>query len=85
MTGYAKAFQYTDEFKTEQQARDALDFLATQVDYLNGHILPPNNMRGWFLQTFFEDHETNDMPLPDGVRRVLCPNRMLLPNPPTQQ
>ncbi len=77
MTEFVKCFQYTDEAKTEKQANEFMSFLKTQVDFIGGRILPPTPMRGWFVQTFFEDHDTNDMPLPDGVLHVMCPKYLL--------
>jgi hypothetical protein len=72
-----KCFQYTDEAKSKEQANEFISFLKSQTDFIGGRILEPTPSRGWFVQTFFEDHETNNMPLPDGVRRVLCPKALL--------
>ncbi len=52
-----------------------LEFLAAQIDYRGGRVLPAIGNIPWRVQAFFETSEAGC--LPDGCRRVLCPDRLL--------
>lgn len=75
---YQNTIQYTDTAPDHSAANDMLEWLATQVDYLGGRILPPRwpDLANWRVQAFFED-APDEGPLPDGCRRVMTPMRML--------
>lgn len=71
-----RAIQYVGEFPSgESDAAAALEFLATQSDFIAGRLLPPANQVGrehWRVQTFHEaaGDESGEW-LPDGCRKVL--------------
>lgn len=68
--------QYTDTAKNETEARESLSFLATQIDYRGGRVLPAIGDIPWRVQAFFEDAGETAW-LPDGCLRALTPERML--------
>jgi hypothetical protein len=65
------AIQYVETAKDETTAREMLAFLATQVDYVGGRLLPPGvKCRDWQVQAFFAAPPAAGW-LPDGCRRVI--------------
>jgi hypothetical protein len=72
MTTWTPAIQYIETYPNEQTAREGLEFLATQVDYLDGRLMPPNayDQPKWRTQTIFESNG-GELPLPDCCRHVL--------------
>jgi hypothetical protein len=72
-----KAVQYIHASANETEAREALDFLRAQVDFIGGRVLEPSASKpGWRVQVLFEDCG-HDAPLPDGCLRVTAPRSFL--------
>lgn len=70
--------QMITDARDRKDAEKMLAWIVTQDDYLSGRILEPTYFHGWQTQTFHLDcGEDNAKNLPDGMRRVLVPNRML--------
>ncbi len=76
MSNTTPAIQYTEAMDTEQEAREALAFWSTQVDYRCGRVLRAVGGAKPMLQAFFEDSPEWDGFLPDGCRRVALPKSL---------
>ena len=78
---YVRAIQAVDPVRDADEAADILAAMAGQHGYLGGRILPasPTTPR-WRVQTFWADDDDGDPTggwLPDGMRRVIVPRRMI--------
>lgn len=75
------AIQYIGEFPSgESDAAAALEFLATQSDFIAGRLLPPAGQVGrehWRVQTFHEPAGPEGGWLPDGCRVVVLLDSVL--------
>jgi hypothetical protein len=77
MSEWQRAVQYMDHPRDRDEAVSMLGECRRQVDFIAGRVLPPTDTKpGWRLQCLFQDCG-HDLPLPDGMRRVIVPPSLL--------
>jgi hypothetical protein len=69
------AYQYIDAEKTEDEARQVLEWQKTQDGFIGGRVYYREDDRLWYSQAIAQDEGAGE-DLPDGVRRVKMPPSM---------
>lgn len=62
--------QFVETAASEAEALTMFQWLALQVDFCGGRVLPPGGGKPWRVQAFFDDVPGVGW-FPDGVRRVM--------------